>query len=269
MTNTTDTYWSADGVSLQTFAQNIETLGGRLAPPPLRGSNIMVPYKKGKRYTPKVVDSRIIPLAMWVRGWKTDTNTATEEFDKNWRELRNLLWTPGRQFELTKRFYIDGELRSATALAEYAGGLEPTMIGRNGAKFAVDLELADPFFYDDELQTFPLVNGNQTVNVLGDTPTTNLVLTINGARNNAKVTAEGVQVEYHADLSSGSTATLNVDDYSASTHIGAGPTFDSTGFVRHTGAPHWLALNPGDTVVNLASTSGIGTVQLQARGAWI
>jgi len=276
MTNTTPTYWSANGESLQTYAKNIETLGGRLKPPPFRGDDITIPYAPGQRWVPKTADSQVISLAMWVRGYNDDNSQpadVNQKFMDNWRALRSLLWNPEKQFALQKRFYVNGVLRSATALAQYESGLEPTMIGRGGAKFVVDLKLADPYFYDDELKTFPLVNGNQTINVLGDVKTRNINITINGSRTNTKIIATldpvNVQVEYRDVLLSGDVAHLDVMNYSASTDPAATPAFDSTGKVWHTGAPHWLALAPGDTVVNVSSSSGAGTIQLQARGAWI
>lgn len=276
MTDTTDTVWTADGVSLQTFAQNITTLGGRFSPPPMRGDDITVPYSPGQRWIAKTPDSRIIPLAMWVRGWNADGSRPTDtarKFDENWRTLRNLLWQPNRQIALKKKFWVEGVLRSATALAQFEGGLEPTMKGRNGAKFVVDLKLADPYFYDDELKTFNLVNGDQTIIVPGDVETRNLLLTINGSRNQIKVisktVAPDIQVEYYAALNTGDTAVIDVINYKATTTPSGLAAYTSTGKIRHAGAPHWLGIAAGSNLMNLSSTSGIGTVQLQARGAWI
>lgn len=274
MTNTTDTFWSVDGVSLQTHAKNIQTLGARFSPPPLRGEDILIPYAKGRRWVPKVADSRVIPLAMWVRGYNDDGSVsanAVRKFEENWRALRNLLWTPDRQVLLQKRFYVNGLLRSATAKAQFSGGLEPTMIGRAGAKFVVDLTLADPYFYDDELKTFNLVNGNNTLAVLGDVPTENLKLTINGSRNNTIVRApnRNIQVQYTGNLATGDTAVIDVPIRSAQTTPSGVPTYDSNGRVIHSGAAHWLDLAPNSDVINLSSTSGAGLVVLQGRGAWI
>lgn len=273
MPNTTPTYWSVDGVSLQTYAQNIETLSGRFSPPPLRGDDVTIPYSPGQRWIPKEADSRIIPLAMWIRNYDSEgVRGDFQTFDDNWRALRNLLWTPGRQVLLKKRFYIGGSLRSATALAEFNGGLEPAMNGRNAAKFTVNLKLADPYFYDDAIQTNTLVNGNQTVNILGDVDTRNLKITINGARTNTKVmvtSPQALQVEYLDTLLAGSVASLDIMKYEALTTPSGLAQYTSTGRVQHSGAPHWLALSPGNNTVNLSSTSGIGTVQLQTRGAWL
>lgn len=275
MTNTTPTYWDVDGVSLQTYAKNIESLGPRLTPPPLRGENELIPFALGRRWVPKVVDSRVIPLAMWVRGYNDDGSRPSDQprkFYENWEALVNLLWTPGKQINLTKRFYHAGILRTATAKAEFVGGFEPKMIGRSGAKFVVDLELADPYFYDAETQTFNLTNGDQNITVFGNAKTYRIFATINGSRTNAKIISRtvepDVQFEYYREVPTGDYASIDVQNFSVAHTTAVGPDFEGSGFIRHTGDAYWLALQPGVNVVNLSSTAGTGTVQLQVKGAW-
>lgn len=276
MTNTQEDYWSVDGVSLHTFAWNIETLSGRDAPPDFRGENIIIPGRPGRLHASKVADSRIIPLAMWVRAEGQDGSTPSnkkQSYDANWRQLKSLLWRDeGEQFELTKRFYHNGILRSATALVEKVGGLQPTMYGRFAAKFVVDLEISDIYFFDDVVSTYNLVNGDQTINVLGDAPTTNIIATINGPRKNAKVrvkSPQDVQFEYRDDMVLGDVATIDVMKWQSITDPAAVPPYNSSAKVYHSGSPLWLKLSPGDNVVNLASDTGAGSVQLQVRGAWL
>lgn len=274
MVDTTSTFWDVSGQSLQTLAFNISTQGGRMSPPPLRGEDIIVPYALGERYVPKIAGSRIIPLSMWVRGRGEDGELDGPEdrkFQENWRMLRNLLWRGGEQFELTKRFYIDGVLRTAVAKAQFWGGLEPTMKGPRAAKFSVDLKLADPYFYDSELDTVNLTNGTTVVVARGDVATQNIKITINGSRTNTKLVNStlGLQVEYPEALTSGSTAIIDVPNWEALTTPSGVPTYDSSGKVTHTGADVWFALKPGDNSLILSSSAGIGSVQVQSRGAWI
>jgi len=211
---------------------------------------------------------------MWVRDIDDNGNTPSNRqngFDDNWRALRNLLWAPGRQIALKKQFKVGGVLRSATAMAEFAGGLEPKKIGRFAGKFVVDLKLADPYFYDDELKTFTLVNGDQAITVQGDAETARVNLTINGARTNAIIMNKslGMQVEYHDALLTGDIAQIDVQAFSATTSPSGKPSFKSSGKIRHTGAAQWLTIKPGTNTVNLASSFGAGTVSLQVRGAWL
>ena len=69
MTNSTPEYTDVDGVSLQTMVQNLKTWGGsREAPPPVRGSDVAVPYMPGEVWLAKVPDARTITLDGWVVG---------------------------------------------------------------------------------------------------------------------------------------------------------------------------------------------------------
>lgn len=278
MTNTTDKYWSADGVSLQTFARNISTLGGsRRGVPNLRGEDITIPYMPGQIWQPKTADSRTLSLAMWVRGTDDDGNyldSSGDQFDANWEQLQQLLWTEGRQIKLTKRVKVNGALRSVSAMAEFAGGLEPTMIGRNAARTTVDLKLADPYFYDDTIVTYTLVNGDNTIRVLGTAPTLYINAKVAGPRNTPQVRVKSPaiaasQVQYNAALSTGDTLSMSVRQFQAVTKPNGIAAFDSSGLVTHSGLPQWLKLMPGDNVVNVASTSGTGLVQLDVRGAFL
>lgn len=192
------------------------------------------------------------------------------QFQSNWNDLIRLLWTPGRQVALRKRFYDGLILRQATALAEYAGGLQPSMMGPAAAKCTIDMKIAGGLFYDDNLQTVPLVNGDNNIEVLGNAPTHNILVTINGARSNVKVRnkTHGVEFTYPRPLLTGHVATIEVMDYEAQ-HSNGGVGYDSSSSVLHTGAPQWLILRPGLNVINLQSDSGTGAVVLQYRGAWV
>lgn len=278
MTNTTSLYWEADGQSLQTFARNIDSLEGKLALPPFRGTDTLIPYKVGQSWSPKQVDSRILPLSMWVVDTDADGNIASTKserqanFDANWRALVNLLWTPGRQFMLTKRFTIGGVVRSATALAEYVGGLAPSMMGRYGARTVVNLKLADPYFYDDEEVSTTLVNGNQNVSVLGDAPSTHIEFVINGARNQPVIrnNTEDLELQYNSQLLSGDYVTIDVEASRSFTVDAANPLgYTSNARIIHSGAVPWFYTKPGTNQINLASTTGSGIVVMKRRDAWL
>lgn len=152
MTLTTTEYWDVDGQNLHNLAFNIETLGGRLGVPPLKGEDWDVPLRPGEVWVPKLPGSRVLTLAMWVRGTDEDGAVPADQQDKfnaNWKQLQRLFWRTDRQIVLTKRWKEGGVLKTAVAKAEFSSGLDPTMFqGANrGGKFTVDLKLADPYFY--------------------------------------------------------------------------------------------------------------------------
>lgn len=197
MTVTTDIYWEADGVTLNTLRWNISTKGGnRFTGPPRRGENQKMPFVEGRRYVPKLRDSRIITLQMWVRG--CDDNgvfsalyPASEGFDRNWTTLLNLFQQDG-QYELVKRIRdTDGTVVAGTGMVEWIGGMEPEVApGGAKANFEVDLLMADPWFYSGATPLTMLASPESlagiefselnvrrgVVEVKGDRPTTKVLV---------------------------------------------------------------------------------------------
>lgn len=275
---TTVETWAVDGVILNTLAFNIETLEGRLRMPQMRGADIVIPYAEGERFVPKVAGPRVLTLRMWVQGADDDGHIPTNrqaEFEKNWRTLHTLLFQPGRQFILTKKFYdSNGALKTASALGQYVGGLDPTMLGRFAAKFTVDIKLANPYFYDAAYTTINLVNGHQNVNIPGDAPTKNIKVTFNGARVKPRVinwtTGDYLEYDRAAGLLTDTRVEIDVPNWQAFYFPVSGPAQDGSGFIAASGgSPMWFSANHGINDIELASNSGIGTTQLQVKGAWL
>lgn len=269
----TDEYWEVDGTSIQTNAYNIETLGGRNTPPPLRGDDEEIPHRYGERWLPKVAGSRTISLAMWVVGANPDGSIDKQRrdiFDDNVRKLQSLFWTPGRQFQLKKRFRYAGAMRSATALGEYAGGLEPEMIGRYGAKLVVNVKLADPYFYDD-VEVSTNLGASTNVTVLGDAVTHNINVTINGARKTPRVRNNtlGMEFTYNGELLTGARLEAAVREYRATYFPSGGAGQRASASMVHAGDPLWLGLKPGVNAMVVSSATGTGTVVMKHRGAWL
>lgn len=273
MTDSTATAWEANGVSLQTLAFDIVTIGGdRIAPPPMRGSNVTVPYRPGTLWLPRQPDARQITLDMWVIGVEEDgtiPDDSAAEFHSNFRKLRNLLWNPREQIELTKKFYIDGDLIEATAKAQFVGGLNPNMSGPARGSFAVTLLLSDPYFYSAEVEE-ELENGNNTIEVAGDDWTYNIQFEFSGTRNNPVVVNSTLDIEMSSteNIGSGDVMSVDVYNYTSFTDPDTTPAYDSTGSITHSGSPQWFALAPGENVVNLSSDLGSGDVAMTYKAAW-
>jgi len=305
VTNTTETYWEVDGSSLQTYAYNIVTLGGdREAPPRTRGSDITVPFKPGSNYVRKIVESRVVTLGMWVVGANPDGTIPTNEnlrrtYDRNWRQLRRLLWQPRRQFTLTKRFWVETadltaagvntaplpkeglwSLITVVARASFAGGLNPQMSGPARSSFTVDLLLSDPYFYGDEIRipfsTAPADALNpgptRTVSILGDAETTYVEMDFTGPITSPRFTnlsADGnLYAQYGTAVADGETATVRAHNFSA-THYPAGASYKTSGFVSHDGDKFWMYLEPGSTNLSLTRQSGTGTAAIRYRPVWL
>jgi len=304
MSNSTQAYWDVDGVSLQTYAFNITTLGGdRKAPPTLRGDDLTIPYRPGTVYVPKIANNRVLTLQMWVIGADENGNIKQDEnsrrtFDYNWNKLRNLLWREGKQFTLTKRFWVptadltaagvntsalpkDGAwaLYTASAKASFASGLSPDMGGPSRAAFTVDLLLSDPYFYSAPItHAFSMGTGGalpgptKTFQVLGEARTTDIRFDVIGPLDSLRFTNQTPEpdlwMQYATSVADGDTAWIKVKDFK-SVHTDASLTYTSSGYVNHFGDRFWFYLDPGTATVSLSAQAGTGTGTLTYSPAWI
>lgn len=268
--------WSVDGAPLQTYAYNISSWGGsRQSPPPLRGDNILIPHRAGRRWLPKQVDSRTITLGMWVVGADSDgTVRDRAKFESNWRMLRKLLWTPDREISLSKIFYNDaGVLTLAQAKAQFAGGLEPEMNGRTRAAFTVDLLLADPFFYSSRTLFTMTLPGSPTalVPAQGDVPTDTVMLALNGPLTTPRVTNSGqpggdIWVQYNSNIATGETVTIDCRNFTAVRTPGNAKV---VGNVSHYGDYSWMKVSQFSNNLGLTAASGTGNCVAAIIPAWI
>jgi hypothetical protein len=269
MTNTTEEYWDVDGTSLNTYAWNIETLGGRLNVPILRGEDITVPYNPGEVWRQKMPGSRVLSLAMWV---KDATSAGVEPtvaedhrplFNENWDALVRLFFVRTRQLVLTRRQEFDDGYLVSTALAEIAGDMAATMEGRMVAKFVVDLKLADPYFYAPETTT-PIAAGagSVAINNPGHDGVVKMNIRFNGPLVNPVLvntaTDPDVSVTYNGTLALGEHVDLDTGFFQA--------TFQDIdnviANVEHDGSRRWMELVRGLNTLELTADSGAGSVDL-------
>lgn len=276
MTNTTPQYWEANGISLNTYANNLTSWGdGREGARAFRGENQLIPFRAGKRHVKKLPDSYVMTLSGWVLGNDGDSpSSSVEGFRANWRKLRRALWNQGEQFELTKR-WIDPDdgvtMRTATAMVEFVGGMEPKMIGPQGAFFSVDLELADPFFYGTEQSHTFAADSATNLTILGDYPTTKVRFEFEGPLEAAEVrnttATPNIWIRY-AILDDNDTATIWVDDWRALENDGGVETL-TIGKVYYNGAPGLFILPTGLQHFEFNVGAGTGTVVMYWQPAWL
>lgn len=275
MANTTDTYWSVNGVSIQTLGFNISTKGGH-EPPPLRGEDDMIPYRVGQVLQDRIPNSRTLPFKMWAIGMDEDGAAGLygprAEYEKNYKKLRALLWNQARPFQLTKRWkdYGSNTVKSATAIGIYEGGLSEAMTGPARSTFGFDVFLADPFFYgtDETIPFAATATSTQNVTILGDYETTLVKLQINGARTNSRLTnvTEQHYVNLATAIAAASNVTLDVDQWTAKRSVAPVNVIKD---VTHFGHKHWLSLRPGAQQLTLSSTTGTGSAVLTYKPRWL
>ncbi len=261
MTNSTADYWDVDGTSLQQFCWNIESWANGEMPPPLRGENLVVPYRAGAIWQPKVPDERTISFAMWVIG--ADTNGVPgSQFRSNLKALRKLLWNPHRELTLTKRW--NGGANSAVGKAQFAGGLEFEATGPSRAQFVVDLRLADPYLYGGSVSFGAKTVGTHSISVLGDVASPRHTVLLTGPLTNPTVQVKAgstvlSSLSYSGTIGSGSSLTVAFPGFLAS---GVSPV----GVVAS--QPWWVVLDPSATALVIGGT-GAGSVTLSYEPAWL
>lgn len=279
MANTTEAYWDINGVSLQTYEWNVTTWGGDLqSPPPLRGSDITIPYRPGQVMQARRPDGRSITFNMWVQGTMSDgkyagnfgTNNTQRVFQHNWRQIRNLFYNNGEPVTLTKRWTTpDGATtRSASAQAIYANGLDLQMTGAGRAAFSVEMYLPDPFFYgpQETITTPSSPVSNISRAILGDYETTDMTIDFQGFRNVPRLTnvTEGVYVELGQYVPLGSSSRLDVNNWTARRDP-TGANTNVIGAVTHFGHEFWMVLRPGVQQFSLTGVAGNGQAIIKYR----
>jgi hypothetical protein len=279
MSNSSQEYWEIDGVSLNQYCWAIKSIGSRLAVPKLRGDNTLFPFRDGRAFRAKNADSRVITLAMWVAGIDPDTNQPhtshqNVQFNDNWKSLQKLFWSPDEQLILTRRWFDNADspvLKTATALCELAGTMDPTMTGRSRADFAVDLLLADPYFYGPEITANLATTGTTIVTNPGDIPVWSTInITLNGELVSPTITNQTATPNVWMQVN---TAVINdpinidVGDFTVVN------TFDNSslaGSVSHSGFRAWMKLLPGNNTLKLTSTgNSTGNAVLKFKPAYL
>lgn len=160
MADTTTEILTYAGVHLNTFAKNVESIGGRLTIPGKRTGNVTIAGKEGQlAVLDKRYDQNVIALTMWLRGCDDDggipSGNARIEFFKRLDELARLFQLPGLQPLVWT--LPDGTQRQADV--EVLDTIDFTTIGYSPmAKFAVSLTVPDAFWKDVATRTDIFVN---------------------------------------------------------------------------------------------------------------
>lgn len=278
METSTSEFWDVDGVPLNTYCWAIKSFGGsRKGLPPLRGDNKILPNREGRSFRPKKADSRVITLAMWLTGSDPDTGVPSTynqivQWNDNFDYLKRLFWTPDREITLTRREWsnaADPQLVVASSKAQIAGNMEPTMTGRSRADFAVDLLLADPFFYGGEIEKTIAANTTVAVYNPGDSKTANMPFSIDWIGNlvNPKLTnlTNGSWMQINTLVPLDTEVQTDIKKYKAvrSTDLASMNTA-----ISHSGARQWISLEPGANQLILTAT-GSGAVVLRFQPAYV
>ena len=221
--------------------------------PKFRGSDLRVPFQHGNRWIKKRFDSRKVVLSMWIKG------ADRADLDHNIDAFLTAIGKPG--LHTLSRTLRSGETRLAQA--EICADIQFVRKNPGYAKFALELELPDPFFYGTEktadvrmVSTSPII---WTHTNDGSAPATAIVITLEGPLSNPilKNRNNGIWIQYVGTIASGKEVVLDTKYY---TCLQGDQNMIS--IVKHGGDAYWMILDAGDNNLELETETIGGRITL-------
>ena len=235
--------WTFNGFALTVRGKRaVEEVIEGVGIPKYRGSDLQVPFQHGKRWIKKRFDSRKVVLSMWIKG------SSRSDLDDNIDAFLKAIGNPG--LHPLVRTMRNGETRQAQA--EICSEINFVRKNPGYAKFALELELADPFFYGTVKSTtskmvtsslFSWTHVNE-----GSAPVTAMVITLEGPLSNPIIRNQnnGVWIQFLGTIASGESVVLNTKYYTCL----KGNT-NMISIIKHGGDAYWMILDAGNNSMEL------------------
>jgi hypothetical protein len=252
--------WTFNGFPLSARGKwDVEAVIEGVGIPKFRGNDLRVPFQHGNRWIKKRFDSRKVVLSMWIKG------TDRANLDDNIDDFLTAIGQPG--LHTLSRTLRSGETRLAQA--ELCAEIHFVRKNPGYAKFALELELPDPFFYATgktanvrTVSTSPLTWTHANS---GSAPATNLVITLEGPLSNPVLRNQnnGVWIQYIGTILSGESVVLDTKHF---TCLQGDQNMIS--IVKHGGDAYWMILDAGDNSMELETETTGGGVTIQYYPAY-
>ena len=252
--------WTFNGVSLSSRGKwDVEAVIEGIGIPKFRGNDLRVPFQHGNRWIKKRFDSRKVVLSMWIKG------TDRADLDQNIDAFLTAIGTPG--LHTLVRTLRSGETRLAQA------GLcsEIHFVRKNPgyAKFALELELPDPFFYalskTTDVRTISSSPFTWTHLNVGSAPATSMVITMEGPLSNPilRNRNNGIWIQYVGTIASGQSVVLDTKHFTC-----LQGEDNMISIVKHGGDAYWMILDAGSNSMELETDVIGGKITLSYYPAY-
>lgn len=246
--------WTFNGLELtENTRWGVEQVIEGIGLPNLRGNNTQVPFRHGKRWQKKKFDSRAIIFSMWMRA------NDKQELDENIDTFLKTVGVPGTH--LLKRTLRDGSTREAQA--EINAEIDFVRKTPSYTKFALELDLIDPFFYGNKsTETIEIDVTTKTLEHInqGTTQTDKLIITLIGPLESPKIEnlPNGIWLQYQSVINEGDTITINTEDFTC--YKG---TDNMISAIKHGGDISWMVLESGINNLKITSSSAGGSLKFE------
>ena len=252
--------WTFNGVSLSLRAKwDVEAVIEGIGIPKYQGNDLRVPFQHGNRWIKKRFDSRKVVLSMWIKG------TDRADLDDNIDAFLTAIGKPG--LHPLSRTLRSGETRLAQA--ELCSEIQFVRKNPGYAKFALELELPDPFFYGTTKTTdartvssSPLV---WTYMNAGSAPATDMVITLEGPLSNPVLRnrSNGIWIQYVGSIANGKALVLDTKHFTCMQGED-----NMISIVKHGGDAYWMILDAGNNSMELETDTIGGKVTLSYYPAY-
>lgn len=247
--------WTFHGLALSARKKwDVEGVLEGIGIPRYRGSDLQVPFQHGRRWIKKRFDRRKVVLSMWIRG------KDKPELDSRIDEFLKAIGQPG--IHPLVRTLRDGAVRQAQA--ELCAEIHFIRNSPGYAKFALELELANPFFYGVDMSTaVQTVAANPSIwthTNQGTAPATKMRITLTGPLSNPILRNQnnGVWIQYLGTIASGEAVLIETGTFRC--QKGAE---NQLSVIKHGGDAYWMILEAGENSLQLETDTTGGTVTIE------
>ena len=252
--------WTFNGFALSTRGKwDVEAVIEGIGIPKFRGKDLQVPFQHGNRWIKKRFDSRKVVFSMWIKG------TDRADLDQNIDAFLTAIGNPG--LHTLSRTLRSGETRLAQA--ELCSDINFARKNPGYAKFALELELPDPFFYatgkTTDAKTISSTPIAWTHTNEGSALVTAMVITLEGPLSNPVLRNRnnGVWIQYVGTIASGKAVVLGTKYFTC-----LQGEDNMISIVKHGGDAYWMILDAGNNSMELETDTIGGQVTLDYYSAF-
>lgn len=247
--------WTFNGTTLsQRGKWDVEEVLEGIGLPKYRGGDLQVPFQHGRRWIKKRFDRRKVVLSMWIKG------SDRTDLDQNIDVFLRAIGDPG--LHPLVRTLRNGEVRIAHG--EVCSEIHFVRKGPGYAKFALEVELPDPFFYGPnktaETETISTKTYSWNHLYVGSAPCAALKITFNGPLSSPRISNENstIWLQYLGEIPSGQSVVIDTKYFKCTKG-----TENMISAIKHGGDAYWMAFESGSNSLKFETNTIGGSIKIE------